>query len=1204
MAAPSTVADCIRASLRAPTAGTNVEVSRSDDRAYRYLALPNGLRVLCVSDPSTDMAAAALQVSVGSFSDGEFEGLAHFLEHLSFLGTESYPDENSFSAFLNEHGGNSNAYTASEATNYQFDIAASSGKLREALARFASFFSCPLFTESATGRELNAVDSEHQKNLQSDGWRAYQLDKSTSNAAHPYSRFGTGDSRTLRDEPAARGADVRKAVLKLHADHYSAGRMTLAVLGSEPVETLAQWASELFAPIRNNGSAPPAFGGHPHSGRQALLQLSVPVKDLRHLVVAWALPEIKSDWRAKSASYASHLLGHEGPGSLLSLLKAHGWAEGLHSGVGADESGFATFNVTVELSEAGLARAEDVHACIYAYVGMMRAHGPQEWVWSEMAVQAATSFRFQSKYSPVGYTTSLASQLSEPLAVAHPEKVLTGESLFFEYNAASVRAVLEHFTPANSRVLLSAKAPAVAERCTLREKVYGTAYFEEPLAPALQERIAAVAAAYEKVTAERIALLGGRPATGGAAWRGEAAAAAPPPAAPPAAAAVVAQAFAAALSPPLTLPAPNAFLATDFAIRDEKLAARKAAEESSAAAAAAAAAEGAPHSTIGGVRVRREPAPRLLRRDARCEAFFLTDDFFGVPKLSVYVQLRLPASAASARGACLLDLYVRLLVEELNEYTYAADCAGLRFNASTLSNAAQITFGGFAHKMPVLVARVAEKAARLAFSDVVFEVQRDRLVRAYENAKKDQPYSHAVTRAMIAAVTPCWSTEEKLRAAAGLDAAAMRAALPDFLRHVFARVLVSGNATEAEAAAVVAALTAPFEAVSAAPPASLLAGTRVLQLPAPLAVRAGAGGGESRVSLELVYALPARNAADANAAMSYLLQVGPAARGAACGQRALLELAAHLLGEPYFNVLRTQQQLGYVVQAGTSQLFNVDHLRFLVQSDKVPAAELVARTDAFLASFAAGVEAMPEEKFAANVRAVAARCAEADKNLSAEAERLWGEVRSCSLDFARASNEVRALLALTRAEVAAWFRDHVAPGGAQRRVLIALIEGGTAAAKRTEGGAAAGAGAGATAAEAEATDGSGDDDEGDEDEDGEDEAPKADGAAAAAAAAPAELDASLPVVPPVPVVDATFAQCGAVLQSLAAAGPVTPATAAAAFAAAGLSDALAPHLAAGAPAVRVRVAVPRDDDAPALVHAMLPAYPDMAYLYSTLNALA
>lgn len=51
--------------------------------------------------------------------------LVHPAQHMLFLGTEKYPDENSYSAFLNQHGGNSNAYTASEYTNYYFDVQAS-----------------------------------------------------------------------------------------------------------------------------------------------------------------------------------------------------------------------------------------------------------------------------------------------------------------------------------------------------------------------------------------------------------------------------------------------------------------------------------------------------------------------------------------------------------------------------------------------------------------------------------------------------------------------------------------------------------------------------------------------------------------------------------------------------------------------------------------------------------------------------------------------------------------------------------------------------------------------------------------------------------------------------------------------------------------------------------------------------------------------
>jgi len=106
-----------------------------------------------------------------------------------FLGTEKYPDEGSFEAFLSSNGGSSNAFTDNQDTCYFFDIA-NQKKLREALDRFSSFFIAPLFTEAATNREVNAIESENSKNLQSDEWRLQQLFRSRANPSHPFHRFG------------------------------------------------------------------------------------------------------------------------------------------------------------------------------------------------------------------------------------------------------------------------------------------------------------------------------------------------------------------------------------------------------------------------------------------------------------------------------------------------------------------------------------------------------------------------------------------------------------------------------------------------------------------------------------------------------------------------------------------------------------------------------------------------------------------------------------------------------------------------------------------------------------------------------------------------------------------------------------------------------------------------------------------------------
>ncbi len=84
-----------------------------------------------------------------------------------FLGNEKFPQESDYQNFVQSHGGSTNAYTTFEHTNYYFEVASDS--LEPTLDRyhinsliqfrFAQFFICPTFTESATSREMHAVHS-------------------------------------------------------------------------------------------------------------------------------------------------------------------------------------------------------------------------------------------------------------------------------------------------------------------------------------------------------------------------------------------------------------------------------------------------------------------------------------------------------------------------------------------------------------------------------------------------------------------------------------------------------------------------------------------------------------------------------------------------------------------------------------------------------------------------------------------------------------------------------------------------------------------------------------------------------------------------------------------------------------------------------------------------------------------------------------
>ena len=65
------------------------------------------------------MAFCSVAVNAGSLNDpNDRNGLAHFLEHMIFMGSEKYPDEGGYSEFLSANGGYCNAYTEFEWTNF------------------------------------------------------------------------------------------------------------------------------------------------------------------------------------------------------------------------------------------------------------------------------------------------------------------------------------------------------------------------------------------------------------------------------------------------------------------------------------------------------------------------------------------------------------------------------------------------------------------------------------------------------------------------------------------------------------------------------------------------------------------------------------------------------------------------------------------------------------------------------------------------------------------------------------------------------------------------------------------------------------------------------------------------------------------------------------------------------------------------------
>ncbi|XP_078141937.1 nardilysin b [Centroberyx gerrardi] len=437
---------------------------------------------------SEKQSAAALCISVGSFSDpDDLPGLAHFLEHMVFMGSEKYPAENGFDAFLKKHGGSDNASTDCERTIFQFDVQRK--YFREALDRWAQFFICPLMIEDAIDREVEAVDSEYQLARPSDSHRKEMLFGSLAKPGHPMSKFCWGNAQTLKHEPREKQINTYQRLRDFWKRYYSAHYMTLAVQSKETLDTLEEWVREIFINVPNNAEPRPDFSllqrpfDTPAFNK---LYRVVPVRKVHALTITWAVPPQGKHYRVKPLHYISWLIGHEGTGSILSLLRKRCWALALFGGnseTGFDQnSTYSIFSISITLTDQGFHNFYQVVHLVFQYLKMLQTLGPQQRIYEEIQKIEANEFHYQEQTDPIEYVENIC----ENMQLFPKDDFLTGDQLMFEFDPQVISAALSLLTPDRSNLLLL--SPENEGQCLLRERWFGTSYSVEDVPEEWAER--------------------------------------------------------------------------------------------------------------------------------------------------------------------------------------------------------------------------------------------------------------------------------------------------------------------------------------------------------------------------------------------------------------------------------------------------------------------------------------------------------------------------------------------------------------------------------------------------------------------------------------------------------------------------------------------------------------------------------------------
>lgn len=433
------------------------------DQKIEKIELLNGLQAVLVSDPNIKQSAVALTVMAGSWQEpDEFPGLAHFLEHMLFMGTTEYPDESSFTRFLTEHGGQTNAFTHGDYTSYMFAL--NTEGFPEGLKRFASFFKTPLFNPSGVSRELNAIDQEFLQGFNSEDVRQFYVLKQLASPLHPFSRFQAGNSKALAK---ASTNDLKK----WFEEHYSSNLMRLYILSAEPIDELRKLTVDNFSQIPNRNLKPfqHVDGIFTKDSLGSLIRIE-PKNATQSLILYWEVPAalpLLLDSRPTDLFCAA--FGYEGKDSLLAELKREDLADGLACGAIDLASMTYLLGIEIQLTAKGLKNTDAIIERVFGTLRLISENPFPAHIYDDFAEVMKQRYQFQQREEPFEWAMAQAPQLAQEPIPTYPELTKTLRI----FNQKALNDLMVSLTPENALYILISPSQDLPKKEPWMDIAYG-----------------------------------------------------------------------------------------------------------------------------------------------------------------------------------------------------------------------------------------------------------------------------------------------------------------------------------------------------------------------------------------------------------------------------------------------------------------------------------------------------------------------------------------------------------------------------------------------------------------------------------------------------------------------------------------------------------------------------------------------------------
>lgn len=412
--------------------------------------------------------------------------------------------------------------------------------------------------------------------------------------------------------------------------------------------------------------------------------------------------------------------------------------------------------------------------------------------------------------------------------------------------------------------------------------------------------------------------------------------------------------------------------------------------------------------------------PDKIVENNSIECFYKLDATFKLPHAFICLHLMSPKTNSSIHHMVLTSLYSMIVKHYMAEKLYPAVVAGLGYQLNSVEKGMLLKVSGYNEKLPILLDMITMELKNIGelMEPEVFETYRKQCKRYCYNNIIESKFFNKDCRLNIVEEDHKFFYDRFMEADK-ITFEQLKQFSNSFLDQLKVQVLVQGNIERATAIEVTEMIMMNLKCSEI--DQSVQLESRAREIPIGTNV------------LRVKSMLPN----DKNSTTTNYIQIGPSTIRLQC----LIEFIEKVMEEPLFDILRTQEQLGYSVGCSHRMNHGILGLSVTIQSQENKNATTFVdnRIEKFLhENIAQSLKNLSDEDFTTFQTALIKLKNMVEVELESEVNRHWGEISSREYIFNRLELEAQMIAQLTKKDVVDFFNSKVICADA-RKLSIQVI---------------------------------------------------------------------------------------------------------------------------------------------------------------------